>query len=201
MIFQHLVPLNTIGVSAPLSPVQGSFIVHDVERSIYAQVSASPLASTKVGYVPCTSDGFGGITQLARDVDCQYNSQVQTGYSSTISGTTLTVTFPAVSLMWNGVMQTLAAGSFSGTVSTGLWSLVVGYNWGLTQVSLVLTSALDPTANYIELCEIAVNTAGATATVTNGKTGLRLMQTLCVAGPASTAYSVPVSNSTGALSW
>lgn len=200
-VFNHLVPANTIGITPPLNPVQGAFIVQDVSRGIYAQVSASPLASTMVGYVPATSDGAGGITQLARALDAQYYSQNTTGFGASLTGTTLTVSFPSTPVLWNGTIQTLAAGNISGTVSTGLWSLVVGYLWGLTQVQLVLTSALSPTGAYIELCQINVNTTSVTATTTNGRVSNKFMQTLCVAVAASPSYGIPVSAANETMPW
>ncbi len=200
-IFTHLVPANIIGRSVPLNPVTGAFIVQDVARGVYVQLSASPLASTLVGYVPATSDGQSGLTQLARGIDAQFYSQTVTGFTASITGTTLTVNYPNVSVFWNGAVQTLVSGSFSGTVTTGTWSLVVGYNWGLTAVSLVQTSALDPTANYIELCEIVVNTTTPSTAVSTGTVGCRLMQTLCTGLGASAAYGIPVSSSTGTLPW
>lgn len=205
-IFQHLVPANVFGASPALSPVQGVFLVHDVGRSVYAQVSASPIAASKVGYVPALGDGAGGIIQLARDIDARFYSQKTTGFSYSLSGTTLTVTYPSVDVLWDGVKQTLPAGSFSGTVSTGLWSLTVGYNWGLTQVQLIATSALSPTGAYVELCELNVNTSSSTVTLTPGKVNLKFIQTLGVASNGGTALSsyasgIPVSDGVGNLPW
>jgi hypothetical protein len=205
-IFQHLVPANVFGRSQALSPVAGTLLVHDVERSVYAQVSASPIPATKVGYIPCTGDGVGGITQLARDLDARFYSQTTTGLSSSLSGTTLTVVYPNVNVLWNGVVQTLAAGSISGTVSTGLWSLVVGYLWGLNQVQLVATSSLDPAGNYVELCEINVNTSSNTAVLNPGKINLKFFQSVGVGSNGGTALgssstSIPVSNGIGNMPW
>lgn len=194
-----LVPLNTIGITPPMNPVQGCFVLHDVSRAIYAQVSASPTPPTKVGYVPAVSDGVSGILQLARNVNTRFYSQQVSGFTASLSGTTLTVHYPAVPVMWDGVMQTLAAGTTTGTVATGTYSLVVGYNWGLTQVSLVATASLDPTANYVELCQIVVNTSTTTAVVQNGAVNNKLLRSLCTNGPSGASYSIPVSDATGTM--
>lgn len=198
-ILDHLVPANTIGITPPMNPVQGCFVVHDVSRAIYAQVSASPIAPSKVGYVPALSDGLSGILQLARNVNARFYSQQTTGFTASLSGTTLTVGYPDVPVLWDGVMQTLKAGSYSGTVSTSTYALVVGYNWGLTQVSLVDTGFLDSTANYVELCQIVVNTSTGTATIQNGALTNKLLKTLCTQGPGGANYSIPVSDATGAM--
>lgn len=201
MIFEHLIPANTIGVSAPLNPVTGAFVVQDVSRAVYAQEAAAPTAPVLVGYVPATSDGNGGIKQLARHLNVQYYSQKTTGFSVGLSGTTLTIVYPNVPVLWNGVQQTLAAGSIPGTVSTGVWSLVVGYQWGLTLVSIVQSSTVDPTANSIELCQVTVNTSLNTAVVSNGRVSGKWLGSICIAGPASTSYSVSTSNASSVLPW
>lgn len=198
-VLEHLVPLNTIGISPPLNPVQGCFVVHDVARAIYAQVSASPIAPARVGYVPALSDGLSGILQLARSVNARFYSQQTTGFSASLSGTSLTVNYPDVPVLWDGVMQTLNAGSYTGTVATGTYSLVVGYNWGLTAVSLVDVGFLDSTANYVELCQVVVNTSTNTATIQNGALNAKLLKSLCTQGPGGASYSIPVSDATGTM--
>lgn len=204
MIFKHLVPANTFGVSPALSSVPGSFVVQDAERAIYAQVSASPVPATKVGYIPATSDGFGGITQLARDLDVRYFSQQTAlgGFSASLVSTTLTVYYPNVNVMWDGVVRTLSVGSISGTVSTGTYSLVVGYNWGLTQVQLLPVGSSVLSGAYIELCQIVVNTTTVSAVVQAGRIGCKFIQTLGVVnGGSSAAYQIPVSDGSGNMSW
>lgn len=200
-IFQHLVPQNIFGISSPASPVQGSFIVHDVAKAIYAQIGAPPAVPFMVGYIPATSDGQGGIAQLARGIDARVYTQRTTGFGAALSGTTLTVSYPNVPVFWNGSMQTLPSGSINATVSTGTYSLVVSYNWGLTFTQIIATSSYDLSQQYLELCRINVNTSSSTATVTNGPVNVKQLQTLVVNGPTNTSYSIPSSGAGGVMPW
>lgn len=198
-VFYHKHPANTIGITTPSSSsgASGSFLVHNVEHSIWLAGSAP----SRIGYIPATSDGNGGIQQLARDLDIQYYPQQYNNFVATLSGSTLTVAWPNVLVLWNGSMQQLNSNTLVQTVSTNLYSLVVGYQWGLTVVSLVLTSSLSPTGNGAELCEINVNTTAETATVSTGMVNLKWINSLCIAGPANTTYSVPTSGSNSTCSW
>lgn len=198
-IFYHKYPANTIGVTTPISNsgASGTLLVHNVENSVWL-AGTTP---TRIGYIPATSDGNGGIQQLARDINVQYYPQQYSNFTTAISGTTLTISWPNILVFWNGAMQQLNSGTLSQTVSTGLYSLVVGYQWGLTVVTLVLTSSLSPTGNGAELCEINVNTTAATATVTNGMVNSKWFGSLCINGPSNTNYSVPTSGANSKCSW
>jgi hypothetical protein len=198
-VFYHKYPANTIGVTTPIinSGEAGSLLVHNVENSIWL-AGSSP---SRIGYIPATSDGDGGVQQLARDIDIQYYPQQYSNFTIGLSGTTLTVSWPNILVLWNGAMQQLNAGSLSQTVSTGLYSLVVGYQWGLTVITLVLTSSLSPTGNGAELCEINVNTTAVTATASTGMVNSKWIDTLCIGGPSNTTYSVPTSGSNSQCSW
>jgi hypothetical protein len=193
-------PANVLNGAVPAIAQQGVLLAQDVIGGIYSQETAS-VPAILVGYIPVTADGNGGLAQLSRDYDCSYYPQTQTGFTASISGTTLTVNYPTTPVLYSGAMQTLEAGSISGTVSTGLWSLVVGYYWGLTQVQLIETSAITPNGSYIELCEINVSTSAETATVTNGLVNSKIMNELLVNGTASASYSIPVSDANGNLAW
>jgi len=193
-------PANVVGVTQAQDPTQGVLLDHDVVGGIYSQEVAGQPA-VLVGYIPVTSDGNGGINELARDYDCSFYPQTQTGFTASLSGTTLTVNYPTTPILYAGAIQSLLAGSLSGTVSTGLWSLVVGYLWGLTQVQLLQTSSISPTGNYIELCEINVNTSSNTATVTNGMVNAKLMNQFLMAGPANQSYAISTSDANGNMAW
>lgn len=202
VVFRHLVPASTFGISPALNSVQGAFIVQDAERAIYAQVSASPIPAVKVGFIPAMSDGFGGIMQLARDMDVRYYSQQTTGFSTSLVGTTLTVFYPNVAVMWDGVVRTLPMDSISATVATGTYSLVVGYNWGLTQTQLLPVASAVLSGAYVELCQIVVNTTASTAVVQNGRIGCKFLQTLSVmSGGAAADSLIPASNGSGVMPW
>lgn len=198
-IFCHLVPQNVFGTSPPLNPVQGAFILHDVARAIYAQIGASPATPTLVGYVPATDDGFGGLTQLARDFDFRSFTIPPSGVTASLSGTTLTITYPQINVLWDGVVQSVAPGSTSLTVSTGTWYLSAQYNWGLTDVRIV--STIDLSQNYVVLGAVAVDTGAGTAVIGPAPVTSKLMQTLCVAGPTNTSYSISTSDANGNMPW
>jgi hypothetical protein len=123
------------------------------------------------------------------------------GFSTALVGTTLTVYYPNTDVMWDGVVRTLAIGSISGTVSTGTYSLVVGYNWGLTQVQLLPTASVTSNGAYVELCQIAVNTTTVSAVVSPGRINTKFLQTYVVRGDTSTAYSISVSDGSGNITW
>lgn len=193
-------PANVVGTTMPQDPVQGVTLLQNASKAVYAQETAGQPARM-IGYIPVTSDGNGGIHELVRDFDCSYYPQTQTGFTASLSGTSLTVNYPTTPVLYSGVIQTLQAGSVTGTVSTGLWSLVVGYLWGLTQVQMLLTSSISPAGNYIELCEINVNTSTNTATVTNGMVNAKLLNQFLMNGPANQSFSIPVSDTNGNMAW
>jgi hypothetical protein len=200
----HLVPANILGVTAALNPVTGAYVDQDVSRGFYAQTSASPVAPTRVGYIPATADGLGGLNQLARDVNARFLSNISlASFSASLSGTTLTVNYPNVNVLWDGAVRTLHAGSVVGTVATGLYSFVVGYNWGLTQVAIVAQSAFVLPLTYIEIVQINVNIATPSATLLIGRSNGIFLRSLGIVGPsgASNANAIPVSKADGTLTW
>jgi hypothetical protein len=204
MSFQHLVPLNVFGIT-PIananskSPV-GSFVVDDVQRYIYAHTAAGTYIAS--GWLPATSDGNGGITQLARSVDVCYNSaQSTTGFGASVTGTTLTVTYPSMSILWNGSMQSITAGSFQQpSISNGTYSFGVGYQWGLTQFQVATPNVSYPTG-FLELCQVTVS--GTSATVAAARNSTMFLKKYGVPQPLSTSSTngIPASTSTGIMPW
>jgi hypothetical protein len=206
---EHLVPLESVGqvIGSPLSAANsaaraGCYTFDDVNFEIWAQTSMG--VYELAGFEPLVSDGNGGLAQLARHVNAQYMSKPTTsGFGASVSGTTLTTTFPTINVFWNSSVQTVQSGSYAGSVASGTntYSLVVGYQWGLTAFSYVLTSSLDPTANGVEICRINVNTVTVTAAVVTGAVNGRWMGSLAVNGPASTSYSISTSNGSSIMPW
>lgn len=204
MIFKHLVPTNIFGITPlananSIAPV-GSFIVHDVGRSIYAQTFAG--SYQEIGYIPATSDGSGGITQLARNVDARYNSvQATTGFGASISSGTLTISYPAISLLWDGSMQSVNGGSYQQTgVTNGTYSFGVAYQWGLTQFQVAAPNT-NFLASYVELCQVTVS--GATATVAAARNSAVFLKKYGIPQPVSSTIStgIPTSTSTNTMPW
>jgi hypothetical protein len=209
MIFKHLVPLNIFGVTPiananAVSPV-GSFVVDDVQRNIYAQTTAGTYVA--VGYITATSDGSGGISQLARGLDACYNSaQSLTGFGAGVSqiapfGPTLVVTYPALNILWNGSMQSITAGSFTKpSITDGTYSFGVGYQWGLTQFQVVAPNISYPTG-FIELCQVTVS--GLSAALAPARINTMFMKKYGIPQPLSTSSTngIPASTSTGVMPW
>lgn len=204
MIFKHLVPLNIFGIT-PISNANSvaaveTFIVDDVQRCIYAQTGAG--AYTEVAYIPALSDGANGIAQLARGIDARYNSyQTTTGFGASISAGTLTISYPNISILWDGAMQTVGGASFQQTgVVDGTYSFGVSYQWGLTtfQVAAPNTNFL---ANYVELCQVTVS--GSTATVAAARNSAVFLKKYGIPQPVSSTIStgIPTSTSTNTMPW
>jgi hypothetical protein len=194
VIFTHLIPGNPVGRQTPVNQVQGCYVLDDVNRGIYAQKSAAPTPAVLVGGVPCLSDGVGGISQFARELDVRYCNQRTGGFSGSMNGSTLTANYPQVKLFWDGAVQTLPAGSTQAAVSNGTWSLVISYGWGLSQPTIVQTSTFDMTGNSIELCRYIIS--GTTVTARPATVESKWMGTVLIAYKQD-ANSVPVSDSSG----
>jgi hypothetical protein len=164
-IFTHKVPANLVGISVPAVPavVNGGYAVQDVERAIYAMQSSLPV---KVGWQAATSDGQGGIKQLARGLDATYNWQSSTtGFGITGNTSGVTVQFPSLQVLWNGSMQPVNASSWTGTPpGAGSFSFCVSYAWGLNSFSIGTQGTLN---NVVELCEFTVSAATATLQAAN----------------------------------
>jgi len=202
VIFTHAVPADLLSSTVPINTAVGAFIVDDPSWSIYLQES-SGTPPVLVGAVPCSSDGLSGITQLARDLDIRnYSQRVPANtFTANISSNNLVVNYPNVPVFWDGVIQTLVAGSITAPTSTGTWSLVVSYNWGLTQVALVQSSTIVPEDAPIELCQINVNTTNGTAVVQLGRLNSKWLTDETVAGTINSATGIPVSGASGTMTW
>lgn len=198
-IFTHKVPANMVGISAPAAPtvINGGYAVQDVERAIYAMQSSVPV---KVGWQAATSDGQGGIQQLARGLDATYNWQSSTtGFGIAGNSTSVTVQFPAMQILWNGSMQPVNASSWSGaTPGAGTYSFCVSYAWGLDSFSIGTQGSL---ANVTELCEITVNSASATLQAANNNGNW--MGKYFISNNQSTSGSsmIPYSDANGNMAW
>ncbi|QRE00300.1 hypothetical protein [Burkholderia phage BCSR5] len=199
VVFTHLVPSNVVGITPPLNPATGCFVFQDVLRGLYVQKTAAPATPKLVGYVPAYSDTFGGIKQLARELDVRFNPQVTTGYTVSGTGGNITVNYPALKILWDGVVQNLPSGSTTQQLADGQWSLVVTYAWGLSNPQFIQTSQADPGGIYIELCQVTVS--GGAGTVKNGQVSSKWMAGVLIAPSASVANGVPVSDATGKMPW
>jgi hypothetical protein len=200
-VILHKVPSNITGITpAPTSTLQGTYILQDVERVIYAQIGATGSNPTPIGWIPATSDGAGGISQLMRGPDMRYNSaQSTSGFgASGNSSTSVTVSYPSMSILFDGSMQSFNAGSWNGPAGNGTYSFGVAYQWGLTQFTLSVIDVL-PT-NYVELCTVTVTSTS--ATVGPARTNGTFMKVYGVpGGSTSKAQGIPVSDQNGAMPW
>jgi hypothetical protein len=198
-IFTHKVPANMVGISSPAVPtvVNGAFAVQDVERAIYAMQSSAPV---KVGWVAATSDGQGGIQQLARSLDATYNWQYSTtGFGVAGNSSSVTIQFPSLQILWNGSMQPVSASSWTGTPpGSGTFAFGVTYAWGLGSFSLNTQGSL---LNFTELCSITVN--GATATLQAANSNGNWMGKYFISDIQSTSGSnlIPYSDANGNIAW
>lgn len=196
-----IVPEKVFGISSPLNVTpQGTFVLHDVQRAIYAQMGGTGVSPVMVGYIPATADGVGGIYQLARAPDIRYNSnQSTTGFgASGSSQTSVTVSYPAMSIMFDGAMQSFSAGSLNATVSAGTYSFGVAYKWGLTQ--FVLQSMNVIPSSYIELCTVTVTTTSATVGPAR-MSGNYMRQYGITVGNVQNNNGIPVSDANGNMTW
>lgn len=195
------VPQNIFGITSPQNiAVQGTFLLHDVQRAIYAQTGAPGTMPAMVGYIPATADGVGGIAQLARAPDIRYNSQQSTtGFgASGNSLTTVTVSYPALSLMFDGSMQSFSGGSWTGASGNGTYSFGVSYQWGLTQFALQIVDVLP--SGFVELCTVTVTNTS--ATVGPARTSGNYMKIYGITvGNSQRAQGIPVSDQNGAMAW
>lgn len=198
-IFTHKVPANLVGISIPAVPtvVNGSYAVQDVERAIYAMQSSAPV---KVGWQAATSDGQGGIQQLARGLDATYNWQYSTsGFGVTGNSSSVTVQIPAMQILWNGSMQPVSANSWTGTPpGNGTYSFCVSYAWGLDSFSIGTQGSLS---NVVELCEITVSAVTATLQAANCNGNWMGNYFLSSSQSTSGSNTIPYSDSSGNMAW
>jgi hypothetical protein len=198
-IFTHKVPANLVGISTPSVPtvVNGGYAVQDVERAIYAMQSSVPV---KVGWQAATSDGQGGIQQLARGLDATYNWQSSTaGFGISGNSSSVTIQFPALQVLWNGSMQPVSPSSWTGTPSgSGTFAFCVSYTWGLNSFSIVAQGSLS---NVVEICSFTVN--GATATLLPANTNGNWIGKYFISNIQSTSGSnlIPYSDANGNTAW
>lgn len=197
----HKVPSNITGITpAPTSTPQGTFVLQDVERVLYAQTGATGSNPTPIGWIPATSDGAGGISQLARSPDMRYNSvQSTSGFgASGNSATSVTVSYPAMSILFDGSMQSFQAGSWTGPAGNATYSFGVSYQWGLTQFALNVMDILPN--GYVELCTVTVTSTS--ATVGPARTSGNYMKVYGVpGGSTSRSQGIPVSDQNGNMPW
>jgi hypothetical protein len=204
-IFLHMVPANIFGISTPTgSPAElGTFVLHDVQRILYAQNVSQGEVPVPVGYIPATADGSGGIRQLARAPDIRYSSmQSVQGFGASISGPNVVVSYPSLSVLWDGSMQSIAAGTWQTPIpNAGTYSFGVGYMWGLTQFSLRDVNTIPFPTDYLELCTVVINSG--TALIGAARVNGSYMKTYGIPAPSSTAIAkgIPVSDQTGTMLW
>lgn len=198
-IVLHKVPENVVGITPPTGP-QGTFILQDVERVLYAQDTPVGNAARAVGWVPAQADGNGGIAQLMRGPDMRYNSnQSTTGFSATGNGSSgVTVNYPALSVMFDGSMQSFPAGSVTLGGGSGTISFGVAYQWGLTLFQSQAIDALP--SGYVELCTLTLTTTS--VTVGPARTSGNYMEVYGISvGNVQRTTAIPVSDQNGAMAW
>jgi hypothetical protein len=198
-IFTHAVPANMVGISSPSVPtvVNGAYAVQDVERAIYAMQNNVPV---KVGWIAATSDGSGGIQQLARGLDATYNWQSSTtGFGASGNTSSVTVQYPSMQVLWNGSMQPVTAGSWTGTPpGAGTYSFFVSYQWGLNAFSLAPSS---PLTEVVELCEVVVTATSAAVQPANCNGNWMGNYFISSIQSYSGTNQIPYSDANGNMAW